>query len=239
MLEIKDVCFRYKRGNFKVDRLSLSVEPVYIYCLLGENGSGKTTFMKLMYGMLTGDSGSISWNGHDILSGGRIKHKELVKYHAEASFTGEEWCALNMSLGENVKMLSTLYPTFDREYFDKLIARAGLKSELDKSDGKLSKGQKVKAEIAFNLAKRPKLMILDEPLANLDPVFKMEILEILQDAVAENNMSLIISTHLIDEVTDMVDYIILMKKGEIVKAGDRYEVLEKEGKTELRELFSK
>ena len=82
-------------------------------------------------------------------------------------------------------------------------------------------------------------MILDEPLANLDPVFKMEILEILQDAVAENNMSLIISTHLIDEVTDMVDYIILMKKGEIVKAGDRYEVLEKEGKTELRELFSK
>ena len=237
MLEVKDINYKYGRKGFEAKSLSLNIEPGYIYCLLGDNGCGKTTFMKLIYGMLTADSGSIRWKGESILSGGKINHKNLAAYHAEAALTGANWCVGSLTLAKNIELLSKLYPVFDRDYFEKMIKRAGLKGEMDKVYSTLSKGQKVKAEIIFNLVKKPKLMILDEPLANLDPVFKMEIIEILQNAVAENNMSILISTHLLDEVTDIVDYIVFMKKGEIVKAGDRHEILTKDGKTELRELF--
>ena len=163
----------------------------------------------------------------------------MFKYHREAAITGSEWCAKGLSLNKNVEILSKLYPSFDNEYFETLKKSLGLKEDADKKYMELSKGQQVKAEIAFNLAKRPKLLLLDEPLANLDPVIKMEIVEILQKAVEENEMSIIISTHLLDEVTDMVDYIILMKNGEIERFGDRIEMLENDGKTSLRELFSR
>ncbi|MCR4608895.1 MAG: ABC transporter ATP-binding protein [Eubacterium sp.] len=239
MLNVKNINYRYGNRGFKVGGLSLNVEPGYIYCLLGDNGCGKTTFLKLLYGMMTADSGEITWNNDTILSNGRITHKSLAKYHENAAFTGEKWCIDELSLEDNTKLLRSLYPSFDMEYFYKLISDSGLKQDMNKPYAELSKGQKVKAEIAFSLARKPKLLILDEPLANLDPVYKTEILETLQDAVAENEMSIIISTHLLDEVTDMVDYIIFMKNGEITRSGDRLTVLEREGKTELRELFAK
>lgn len=238
MLKVINVNHKYKKG-FEVKNLSLEVKEGFIYCLLGVNGCGKTTFLRLIYGMLTGSSGEIEWNGRNVLSGGRIDEKNLAEYHREAAITGSEWCAKGLSLNKNVEILSKLYPSFDNEYFETLKKSLGLKEDADKKYMELSKGQQVKAEIAFNLAKRPKLLLLDEPLANLDPVIKMEIVEILQKAVEENEMSIIISTHLLDEVTDMVDYIILMKNGEIERFGDRIEMLENDGKTSLRELFSR
>ncbi|MCR5149314.1 MAG: ABC transporter ATP-binding protein [Eubacterium sp.] len=237
MLQAENIKFRYKSGKFEVMDISLNIEEGYIYCLLGENGCGKTTTMKLLYGMLTPDKGKVSWNGKTVTEDGRIKNKILAEYHREVAFTGTEWCAEGVSVKANVDILSKLYPSFDMNYFESLIKKAGLSGEMDKKYAALSRGQKVKIEIAFNLAKKPKLMILDEPLANLDPVYKVDILEILQNAVAEDNLSIIISTHLLDEITDMVDYIIFMKNGEITDFGDRESILADKGKTELRELF--
>ena len=94
-----------------------------------------------------------------------------------------------------------------------------------KKFGLLSTGEKAKVETAFLLARTPKFIILDEPLANIDPVFKTDILQILQRSVADNGTGVLISTHLLDEISEMVDYIYVMKNGQIVKQGDRFELL--------------
>ena len=89
----------------------------------------------------------------------------------------------------------------------------------------------------FMLARRPEIIILDEPLANIDPVFKTDILELLQKAVSENEIGVFLSTHLVDEISEMVDYINVLKNGQMVMSGSRFEILgDDEGKS-LRELM--
>ena len=92
----------------------------------------------------------------------------------------------------------------------------------------------MKLEISFVLARRPKLILLDEPLANIDPVFKVDVLELLQKGVAENETGVLISTHLLDEISDMVDYVNVLENGRLVRSGTRFEVL---GEGQLRDVF--
>lgn len=232
MLEIKNAAFKYKKDKgFSMKGVSLELDKGYIYCLLGKNGSGKTTLMKLLFGQLTPDSGEVLWDGS------RVNIKNLAAYHKSVAFTGGKWCMENLSVRKNAELLSELYSDFSMDVFEELSERSGMADELDKDYMTLSKGQKVKAELCFNLARRPEYLLLDEPLANLDPVFKTEIVEMLQTAVARDNMTILISTHLLDEISDIVDYIIFMEEGRISRFGDRITMLSGQGVTELRELF--
>ena len=119
---------------------------------------------------------------------------------------------------------------------DKLLKDAGIKNKADKTVGSFSAGEAVKAEISFALARRPKLLIMDEPLANLDPVYKTDILELLQDAVSANDLGILLSTHLLDEIEDITDKIYIMENGKITKSGDRFEMLGENEDKQLRDL---
>ena len=220
-----------KENGFAIRDVFINAEPGYITCLLGKNAAGKTTLLSLLYGMLRPKSGKVSWDGKE------VNYKNLAAYHREVAYFGEAWCASGLTVNKNVEMLSTLYPTFDRKLFDSLITLAQAESTLDKYYIELSTGEKAKVEIAFLLARKPKLLIMDEPLANIDPVFKADILELLQKGVADNGTGVLISTHLIDEISDMVDYIYVLDNGEIKKHGSRFELLG-DGEGNLREVLN-
>ena len=236
MIEIKNMQFRYghsnKKGNdFEVRDASLTLEQGYVSCLLGKNGAGKTTLLNLMYGMLKPRRGEIIWNGTKVTS------RNLAEFRRETAYVGEAWCLEGMTVDHNVDFLSELYPAFDKTYFDSLMKIADAERVRDKIFGKLSKGEKVKVEIAFALARRPKYLILDEPLANIDPIFKIDILELIQNAVTDNEIGVLLSTHLIDEISDMVDYINVMEKGCITKSGSRFDILGDDEAVQLRDVL--
>lgn len=220
-----------KENGFAIKDVFINAEPGYITCLLGKNAAGKTTLLSLLYGMLRPKSGKVSWDGK------QINDKTLAAYRRDVAYFGETWCSQSLTVNKNVEMLSILYPTFDRETFDSLITLAQVEGTLNKRYMDLSAGEKAKVEIAFLLARKPKLIILDEPLANIDPVFKIDILELLQKSVADNGTGVLISTHLIDEISDMVDYIYVLDNGEIVKHGTRFELLS-DGEGNLREVLN-
>ncbi|MCR5120180.1 MAG: ABC transporter ATP-binding protein [Lachnospiraceae bacterium] len=230
MIEAKNISFKYKRSDkFSIDDISFSVEEGMISCLLGKNGCGKTTILKLLYGMLTPKSGSVYYKSEKICA------RTLPAYHEEVAFTGHCWCDTDLTLEHNVEFLSLLYPDFDHDYYDKLMKKAGIEDKSDKTYANLSAGEKVKAEIAFALARRPKILLMDEPLANLDPVFKMDVIELLQDEVATGGLGILLSTHLLDEINDITDRIYLLDKGRLVSGGDRFEVLGDKEDTDLRD----
>ena len=232
MIEAKNISFKYGgNSKFKVDDLSITVEEGMISCLIGKNGCGKTTVLKLLYGMLTPESGAVYTDGV------KLSGKTLADHHENTAFVGDNnWCDTDRTLEHNGELLSLLYPSFDREYFDKLLKKAGIANMTDKTIGTFSTGEAIKAEISFALARRPKLLIMDEPLANLDPVYKTDILELLQDAVSANDMGILLSTHLLDEIEDITDKIYIMEKGKITKSGDRFELLGDDEDKKLRDL---
>ena len=235
MMEVKDLSYKYPgTGNkFQINNVSMKLEKGYIACLLGKNGCGKTTLLKLIYGMLRADAGEVMWDGKAVDS------STLAAYRRDAAFVGDEgWCSEVMSINGNTELLSVLYPSFDKEYHKKILKLAGLEKEADKAYCTLSKGQRIKAEIAFALGRKPKMLILDEPLANIDPVFKMDILELIQKTVSENDTAVLLSTHLLDEISDIVDQIYVMDNGRILRSGSRFEILGEDGEKSLRDVIS-
>lgn len=232
MLTAKNLSYRYQIGkaknDFELRDVSLRVEPGYVSCLLGKNGSGKTTLLNLLYGMKKPRAGEVLWKDK------ALTDKVMTDFRQEVAYVGEAWCVEGMTVEQNIEMLSILYPAFDGTYFDGLMKLAGVDACRKKAFSSLSTGERVKVEISFALARRSKLILLDEPLANIDPVYKVDVLELLQRGVAENETGVLISTHLIDEISDMVDYINVLENGRLVKSGTRFEVL---GEGQLRDVF--
>jgi len=228
MIEARDITFRYGlKKDFGISGLSFCVEEGMISCLLGKNGCGKTTILKLLYGILSPQSGAVYTNGE------KLTADRLLQFHREVAFTGGSWCDPFQSLRSNAEWLSLLYPDFDEAYFTERMEEAGLAEQMDQCMYQLSRGERVKAEIAFALARKPKLLLMDEPFANLDPVYKTDILELLQEMVAQQGMGILLSTHLLDEIESVADHILLLDHGRLVKDTDRFGVL---GETEEKQL---
>jgi len=219
MIEAKNVSFQYDSKGFRLQDISLKLEEGLIYTLVGENGSGKTTLLKLLYGIFPPKSGEVLWKGSP------LTRRMLPAYHQEAAYIGEQWCDTGATLRANAEILRLLYPGFDGGYYEKLLAQAGLTDLQATPFRNLSTGEQCKAEMSFHLARHPKLLLMDEPLAGLDPVFKTDILELLQTAVAEEKMTVLMATNLVTEVSDIADYVGVFADGKLVKWGDRLEAV--------------
>ena len=215
MLEARNLNFKYMFDRFRIDNVSLAIEKGYVYALTGSNGAGKTTLLRLLYGALTPRSGEVLWKGEP------VNARTLAKFRSEVALVGIPWCDSNATVEDNAEMYKTLYPVFDDAYWETLLRRMKLWGTAHSARyGALSAGEANKIDIAFALARRPELLILDEPLANLDPVFKTEITELLREAVATDGLTVLMTTNLVDEIRGLADYFGVIRDGSLVKWGE-------------------
>jgi ABC-2 type transport system ATP-binding protein len=180
-----------------------------VTALVGSNGAGKSTVLQMMMRCILPNEGTISWFGHppDQLS---MEVRSQICYISELPCSEEDYMT-----GEEVKQFrSQLYPLWDQQRFQSLIEQ--FEVPLHEKLNRISKGERRKFEIICALAARPKLLILDEPTAGLDPFAWREMLKVLQNAMEQEELSIILSTHIVEEIKRLADYIVLVHRGNIV-----------------------
>lgn len=200
----------------------------FITGFIGPNGSGKTTTIKAIMNMVKADKGEILVLGEDIKTNTDIKET--------LAFVGETCGFLEESKLKNIKKtVSRFYKKWDETLYKKLTEKFGLDESL--VYGKLSKGKKKQFELTMALATKPKVLIMDEPTANLDPVVRNEFLEVLQEQMEEEENTVFYSTHITSDLEKCADYIIFIYKGQVILQGEKDYILEThsivKGKKEL------
>ncbi|MFN8652505.1 MAG: ABC transporter ATP-binding protein [Gemmatimonadales bacterium] len=195
-------------GKFRIEALNLHVPAGAIYGFLGPNGSGKTTTLRLLLGLLRPRSGSITVLGH-AMPAASAEVLARVGYVPEAPhFDGTR------SIRDLLRFQAAFYPTWDWAAAEALLKQFDL--DAARPFGRLSKGQRAKVLMLSAMAQRPELLVLDEPTDGLDPVARRDILASLLDYVAERQATVIISSHLVHELERICDWVGVMDNGRLI-----------------------
>ena len=217
MLEVKGISKKYR--SFTLESVSFSMEPGYILGLTGRNGAGKTTLLKQLAHPETASSGSVIVNGIDA-------RKEPLRAKQEIGVLMEEQPFLHdMSLELNGTLLGAFYEKFSMEKFHDYLKRFELNRETKYQD--LSRGMRMKFQLAFALAHAPKLLLMDEATGGLDVVFRREFYYLLQEAVEKELVSVIISTHVTEDLDKVADYVAFIDGGRLKFYESKEELYEK------------
>lgn len=206
MIQIKDLNFAYPRQQALFKSLSLSLEAGSITGLLGKNGAGKTSLLKLLSGLLHPQSGELSVLNH-------TPRKREVSMLNDVFLVPEEFYFPAISIEDYEKAYSPFYPRFDHEMMDRILKEFELL--VSNNLQKFSHGQKKKFLIAFALATRCRLLVLDEPTNGLDIPSKALFRKILAGSLDEDQL-VIISTHQVKDVENLIDKIIILDSGKVI-----------------------
>lgn len=219
ILEARGLCKSY--GSFVLDDVNFSLPSGYIMGFVGPNGAGKTTTIKLILGVVTGDAGSVRLFGResdDFQSEG-IQNEDIGVVMDTLPYV-DDW-----SVADVETALAPFYGKWDTEVFSDHLRRFGL--ERKKKVRELSRGMKVKLQIAVALSHDARLLILDEPTSGLDPVARDEICDLLRAFVSDERKSVLFSTHITTDLEKTADYITFILDGSIVFAGTKDALLER------------
>ena len=211
-------------GKKIIDDVSFSVERGLIVGLLGKNGSGKTTVIKMINDLLTIDSGEILIGGEKI----GVKTKQKVSYLPERSYLDT-----SKKIYQIFDYFEDFYVDFDRKKAENMIAELDL--TLDMKISKMSKGMREKISLALVMSRNADLYVLDEPLGGVDPVTRDKILKTILSNFGENS-SLIITTHLIADVEKILDKVIFIDGGKILLEEDADKLRESENAS-INDIF--
>ncbi|MDQ2813769.1 MAG: ABC transporter ATP-binding protein [Actinomycetota bacterium] len=206
---------RYGRRQALAD-CTLEVPPGHVVGLVGPNGAGKTTLLKIACGLLAPDSGRIEVLGEQPAAG--PAQLARVGYVAQDTPT-----YANLSVADHLKLGSRLNPRWDAKLAQARIGQLDLDPK--QKAGKLSGGQRAQLALTIAVAKRPELLILDEPVASLDPLARRDFLRHLMQAVAENDTSVILSSHLVSDLERVCDYLIVLVASRVQLAGESDDLL--------------
>ncbi|MCG8579516.1 MAG: ABC transporter ATP-binding protein [Bacteroidales bacterium] len=206
MIKINNLSFAYKKQASLFKELSLNEEAGQIIGLLGKNGAGKTTLLQLISGLLTPKKGNIDVNGHN-------PTKRCPVFLEQICFVPEEFIMPSVRMRKYVEGNAPFYPRFDRALFNDLIKQFEL--DENKVVSKMSHGQKKKFRIAFALATKCQLIVLDEPTNGLDIPSKAIFRQMVAGAM-EDDQTIIISTHQVKDVETLIDKILLVDHGRII-----------------------
>jgi ABC-2 type transport system ATP-binding protein len=210
LLSTDHLCKSFGRRTV-VDGLELRVPRGGVYGFLGRNGAGKTTTIRTLLGILHPDSGQITYDGHTVSHATKQMKRRIGYVSQQQHFY--EW----MKVERLARFVRAFYPTWDHDEFHRLLDV--LRIERRQRVGELSGGTKMKLAMALALAHKPKLLILDEPTAGVDPIARREILDTLRRQVEDHGRTVFFSTHHISEVEDIGDSVGVLHRGELFYQG--------------------
>ena len=216
MLEVKNVVKSYGQGDAKMYALnnaSVSIEDGCFCSIIGPSGSGKSTFLNLIGGLDKADSGSIEFNGTDILGLSRKKKLEYRRKNLGYIFQFYNLIQ-NLTVYENVKVCENI--SGNPLGVDEILSMLGILDKKDKFPSQLSGGQQQRVSIARSLAKNPALLLCDEPTGALDTTNTREIMNLLRDVNKKYNTTILIVTHN-DLICKVSDRVIGITDGKIVR----------------------
>lgn len=201
-----------KLGSFQLNNISFALPPGYICGLIGPNGAGKTTLLHLILGLYQPDSGKIYVNDMAYESNEKAIHDMIGTVLIEDLFEPSS------TLMQNADRYGKYYSCYSSENMEKYLSMFQL--EKNKKFGKLSKGEKLKCQFAFALSHDAKLLILDEPTGNFDSDFREQFFYLIKEFIKDGTRSVILATHMTDDLDRIADYIIYLEEGNEVFSGD-------------------
>jgi len=214
LIKCEDLTKKYGK-KLALNGVNLEIEGGHIYGLLGPNGSGKTTFIKILNGLLTPTSGEITVNDMKI----GPETKAIVAYLPDHTYLD-----LDVKAKDVILLFSDFYQDFDRDKAYEMLE----KLDIDPNDRikTMSKGTKEKVNLILVMSRKASVYVLDEPIAGVDPAAREYILNMILSNY-NPEAAVIISTHLIADVENILDKVIFIKKGEIVESSSVDEIREK------------
>ncbi|RLJ23259.1 ABC-type Fe3+/spermidine/putrescine transport system ATPase subunit [Chryseobacterium sp. 7] len=215
LLEINNLFFAHNKENPLFQNLNLRFEENRIIALAGESGCGKSTLLNLIYGLLDWENGDIIFNGTKLLG----PKGNLVPGEPEMKFVAQNFDLMPYAtVAENVgKFISNINLKQKKETVAELLEVVGLQEFANVLPKYLSGGQQQRVAIARALSVLPKLLILDEPFSNLDFPRKIELRERLFRYVKQHGVSLIISTHELQDIMPWLDQIVILQNGRLIQ----------------------
>lgn len=223
LLEVSHVSKSYG-ANRVLDDVTFSIPKGKIVGLLGPNGSGKTTLIKLINDLLKEDSGTIKVEGLDL----GVETKKLISYLPDKNYLNN-----NMTVLELLNYFKDFYEDFRIDKAKELIGKLNL--DLNQKLKTMSKGTKEKVQLILVMSRKAKLYILDEPIGGIDPAARDYIINTILTNFS-NDASLLISTHLISDLEKVLDEVIFLKNGKVVRSGSTDEI-RKETNMSINDLF--
>ena len=227
LLEVRSLTKKY--GNFTaLSDLNFELESGKITGLLGPNGSGKTTLIKIICGLLQPSAGDVLVKGNPV----GVESKKVVSYLPDTTYLGK-----SSSVEEVIDFFIDFYEDFDRDRAYDMLAKLGIDPHTRLRT--MSKGTKEKVQLILVMSRRADLYILDEPIAGVDPAARDYILNTIITNYDEN-ASILISTHLISDIENILDEVIFLKQGRIVRKSSVDDIRTNEGKSVdalFREVF--
>ncbi len=205
VFHIEDMVKSFK--DFKLGPINLDLKSGQVTGLVGPNGAGKTTLLNCLAGLVVPERGSIT-----ILDKSQVQSDSTWKldfgYVVDEPTFYENWTGV-----QNLNFVSKFYPSWSQSFADELVRR--LECPVNKKASKMSRGNRVKLSLISVLARRPKLLLLDEPTAGLDPLVRAELLETLWELLTDEDQTIFYSTHNISDLGTMADELVFIKDGSL------------------------
>lgn len=198
-----------------VNNINLDVTPGTIHGLLGSNGAGKTTFMKLLAGIYKPDAGDVLYDGQKVFENPEVKNDVIFIHDVPYFFSG-------VSLDDMASFYKGMYSNWSGKRFAQLTDH--FKLDPKKSLSQLSKGMKRQASFVLAFSSCPKVMLLDEPFDGLDPIIRHQVKNIMMQDIANHGMTVIASSHNLREMEDLCDSVSIMHHGELLFHRDLNEI---------------
>ena len=200
-------------SHFELSDLSLTLEKGHIMGFIGPNGAGKSTTMRILMGLIRPDQGEVDVLGHRIPD-----QQAAAKWNI--GFASEDLRLYKAATIEwHIGFMKSIYPDWDDGYAATLLKRFDIPAD-QKVKG-LSHGQRVKAGLLLVMARRPQLLLLDEPTTGLDPVARVEVLNELMDVLADEDRAVLFSSHNTKDIEQLSDQITIIDRGRIIQSQDK------------------
>ena len=233
MIEVKNLQKKFETIE-AVKKINFNIKKNQTLALLGPNGCGKTTTIGMLLGLITPTSGQIFITEKEL----NYKNHQFLDIMNFASPYVE--LPKKLTVLENLKVYGRMYLIKNlSDKIEQLVEDLNLKPFLNKKTGELSSGQKNRVSLAKSLINNPKILLLDEPTASLDPDTGDYIRSYLEKYKIENNVSILLASHNMAEVMRLSDYVLMMKEGQIIDQGTATNLIDKHGRENLEQVFLK